>query len=377
MKRAAGCVTLWILLLRLGGAGAAAAAPPQGTTFEVVARDPGARMERLSEDVYAIIHERATEEWPHGNSGVVVGSDAVLVIDSNYLPARAQADIELIRSVTDKPVRYLVNTHWHGDHTHGNGVYRDAFPGLTILGQRENRSFIELNLVKLPAGAIAPESAKRKALLDLEAKLSAAKEGGGEALSADAAAALARNVEERRAELRELAKVKVAPPNLLFDQELILELGGEQRVELRNQGRANSPNDVTIYLPRQRVLFTGDILVNPLPYVGGSFPGPWVEVLRRLEGIPVAALVPGHGPVMRDHTYTRTVREVFETARDRIEVLYRQGKNLEEAQKTVDLADQRRRFLNRQGNPYSEPVWQGWTKTLVERMTQCVHGYQC
>ena len=80
---------------------------------------------------------------------------------------------------------------------------------------------------------------------------------------------------------------------------------------------------------------------------------------------------------MRDHAYTRTVREVFETTRDRIEALYRQGKNLDEAQTAVDIADQRPRFLNRQGKPYSEPVWQGWTKTLVERMTQCVHGYQC
>src|SRR5262245_3767601 len=73
-------------------------------------RDAGARMERIGERVYAIIHDDATEEWPHGNTGVIVGDTGVLVIDATYLPSRARADIALIRSVTDQPVRYLAYT---------------------------------------------------------------------------------------------------------------------------------------------------------------------------------------------------------------------------------------------------------------------------
>src|ERR1700757_4550064 len=64
------------------------------------ARDAGARMERVAENVYAIIHDDATDEWPHGNTGVVVTDAGVLVIDATYLPSRARADIALIRSVT-------------------------------------------------------------------------------------------------------------------------------------------------------------------------------------------------------------------------------------------------------------------------------------
>jgi glyoxylase-like metal-dependent hydrolase (beta-lactamase superfamily II) len=171
--------------------------------------------------------------------------------------------------------------------------------------------------------------------------------------------------------------VKAVPPTVLFDDSLRLDLGPGRRVELRNRGRANSPNDVTVYLPEQRILFTGDILVSPLPYVGGSNPGPWIQVLRELEAIPVQAIVPGHGAVQADHGYTRTVREVFEATRARIEALYRDGKRLPEAREQVDISDLRGRFRNRRGELFSPEDWKDWSTELVARMVQCVHGYEC
>jgi cyclase len=93
----------------------------------------------------------------------------------------------------------------------------------------------------------------------------------------------------------------------VFDRAMTPRLG-TRRVELVDRGRANSPHDVTMYLPEERVLFAGDVLVqSPLPYTGMSWPVPWIEVFKELEKVPVAALVPGHGPVMRDHRYTRQV----------------------------------------------------------------------
>ena len=74
---------------------------------------PGARLERIADGVYAIIHDAADEQFPSGNTGVVIGDDGVLVIDATYLPSHAKGDIALIRSLTDKPVRYLVITHLH------------------------------------------------------------------------------------------------------------------------------------------------------------------------------------------------------------------------------------------------------------------------
>ena len=137
-------------------AAALAYAPPAALAQASLPRDSTARVERLADGVYAIIHDDATDQWPHGNTGVVVSDDGVLVVDATYLPSRARADIALIRRLTDRPVRYLVNTHWHMDHTHGNEAYRDAFPGLTIVTERQTRTFSELNTRRYDGDSCAP-----------------------------------------------------------------------------------------------------------------------------------------------------------------------------------------------------------------------------
>ena len=342
----------------------------------VAARDATARMERIADGVYAIIHDRATEDWPHGNTGVVVGDDGVLVVDATFYPSRARADIALIRQVTNKPVRYLVNTHWHGDHTHGNGAYRDAFPGIAIVGARPNRAFIELNLARYPRGATAPGSTTRAALARLEERLASGSDSAGRRLSPAEQGALAVNVRERKTQLEELAAVAVAPPDLLFDRELTLTLGRRRRVVLRDWDRANSPHDVTAYLPDERVLFAGDILVHPVPYAMASHPVPWIDVLRQVEALPVAAVVPGHGPVLRDHGYTRQVRELFEAAAARVTALLREGKTNEQAQREVRLDDFRARFVGTDAD--AGDLWDySIQNALIERTIQCVTGYRC
>src|SRR6185369_17286347 len=81
------------------------------------------RITRLAEGVYTIRHPDPTDDFPDGNTTVVIGGDSVLVVDTCYLPSSARSDIALIKSWTDKPVRYIVNTHWHYDHNNGNSAY--------------------------------------------------------------------------------------------------------------------------------------------------------------------------------------------------------------------------------------------------------------
>jgi glyoxylase-like metal-dependent hydrolase (beta-lactamase superfamily II) len=360
------------------------AAPAAGGAQEraIVARDADARVERLAPDVYAIIHQDATTdwetgttEWPHGNTGVIVGTDGVLVVDATYLPARARADIALIRTLTDKPVRYLVNTHWHGDHTHGNGVYRDEFPGITIIGQEANRRWIATNLARYPAVVANGASGKQASIASLEALLGAGQDSTGKKFTDTQKQLIADNIARRKHELEEFRKIQIVPPTLLFGETMTVYLG-ERRVELRNQGRANSPADVTVYLPAEKVLFTGDIVVHPVPYVGASHPLPWIDVLAGIERMDVAALVPGHGPVMSDMRYVRLVRELFESARDQVAALQEKGVLLDSIVKTVTLDDFRSRFVT-PGDPALPGHWYGTPAVLVERMHQCVQGYRC
>jgi cyclase len=346
-------------------------------TPDVVARDSGAVMERVAAGAYAIIHDDATDEWPNGNVGVIVGDDAVLVIDSNYLPSRAALDIALIRRVTDRPVRYLLNTHWHGDHTHGNGVYRDAFPGLTILGPRESAGFIALNQLKLPTAGIAPNSAKRKSLAQLETQLARGRDSAGKSLSDSVRRELSATIRLRRDELTQLARVAVAPPNLLFERALALDLG-HRKVDIRNMGPANSPADVIVYIPAERVLFTGDIEVLPVPYALLTSPLPWMNVLRTLaEEYPVAALVPGHGPVQADHAYTKRVLRVFESIRAQVDSLFRLGYNLDRTVAAVDVRAMRAEFPQLDGSPTPVIWWDEFAQAVARQTAECVQGYRC
>jgi glyoxylase-like metal-dependent hydrolase (beta-lactamase superfamily II) len=336
-------------------------------------RDAGARMEQVADGVYAIIHDDATDEWPHGNTGVVVGEHSVLVVDATYLPSRASADIALIRSVTDEPIRYLAYTHWHFDHNNGAIAYKEAYPDLAIVSERETRDFVVLNGTWWARRSIRTDQPKMVALAELEKQLAARAGPEGDRLSPDAIGTLERAIQRRRAELEELGTLTVVAPNVVFDRELTLDLGG-RLVQLRDWGRANSPHDVTIFVPDARVLFAGDILVQaPVPYFTESWPVPWIDVLRQIEAVPAAAIVPGHGPVFRDHTYTRQVRAVLEAVTARVAAMAKQGRSLDEIQNELDLSDVRAPVAAWSGTERDED-WEVTTRTLIERAWRGVRG---
>ena len=110
---------------------------------------------QIAEGVWAIRHPHAPDGFPQGNTTVVLGRREALVVDAPYLPSAARADAAEIRKLTKKPVRWLVNTHWHPDHTRANAVYASEFPGLSIVAQRETVELLQRyeppNLARYPS----------------------------------------------------------------------------------------------------------------------------------------------------------------------------------------------------------------------------------
>jgi cyclase len=334
--------------------------------------DTGARMERVADGVYAIIHDDATDQWPHGNTGVIVGSAGVLVVDACYLPSRARADIALIRRVTSRPVRYLVYTHWHFDHNNGASAYVAAYPGVQIVSERESAGWIPLNATYWSRFSTRPDSPRRAALAALEREVSTGADSAGHALTAEERRRKARAVAQRKAELEELATVIPMPPTLRFEGALTLDVG--RRVELRDRGRANSPHDVTIWLPADSVLFTGDIVVqSPLPYVGASWPVPWIRVLGDIEAEPARTLVPGHGPVMHDMSYLRQVRALLGAGTSAARTRALEGRSLDWLQDSVHL-DEVRRATPAWQDPSLDEDWRETVRILLERAWRGVRG---
>ena len=109
---------------------------------------------KIADGIHAIRHQDAPNGFPQGNTTVIIGDRDVLVVDSCYLPSSAREDIAQIRQWTDKPVRYLLNTHWHADHSRGNGAYADAFPSISIISQTATRELIKGYYADHPENAV-------------------------------------------------------------------------------------------------------------------------------------------------------------------------------------------------------------------------------
>ena len=345
-----------------------------GQSVAIPAKSNGASMERIANDVYAIIHDDATDEWPHGNTGVIVGNDAVLVVDACYLPSMAREDIRMIKSITKKPVKYLVFTHWHFDHNNGTIAYKDSFPGITVISERESQKFIELNAVWWSRRSAANGSTKRVGLAELEAQLASGRDTSGALLPKEKLDKLRTTINQRQNELNELSELKVITPDKTFNGSMIIDLGNK-KVEIRDRGKANSPHDVTIYVSGDQVLFTGDILVqSPLPYLGSSWPVYWVKVLSEMEKIPIKAMVMGHGPVQKNHNYTRQVREFLESTMKKVEALIRQGKTIEQVQEAINMDEFKKGPWNPSVQGFLEEDWKYNLNTITERIWRGIRG---
>ena len=337
------------------------------------AQDAGARIERVADGIYAIIHDNATEDWPNSNTGVVVGENGVLVVDATYLPSRARADIALIKSITDKPVRYLVITHLHRDHTGGASAYRDAFQGVVVLSGRDTREFIAINRAATARSGAASNSPLRARLAMLERQLANGNDSAGAPLPPGIKAALATNVAQRRTELADLEAMRVIVPDAAVSSALDLYLGATHII-IQNRGRANSPDDVTVLVPDARVLFTGDVVVQaPLPYTGATWPVEWARVLRDIEISAPLGIVPGHGPVMHDLTYVSGMRRLIESVNAQVASMLKEGSTLDQMKQRVDVASVRSSVAAWQGTELDND-WRVTINALVERAWHALRG---
>jgi cyclase len=228
----------------------------------------------ISKHVYAFIATGPTPVEGHGaNSGFVVGSNGVLVVDSRYTPALAEDLLRAIRSVTSAPIRYVVDTSYHPDHAWGNSVFKAQ--GATIIARPETR---EALLTYSPV------------YLDFYREHS--KEG------------------------YDLIKdVTIVPPDTIFNDGETIDLGGV-KVVLRYFGPAHTAGDAVVLVRHDGVLFTGGLAANGY-HLNMADPGAdydnWLRTLDRLGDLKVRYVVPGRGEICgkadleTDKSYIKTL----------------------------------------------------------------------
>ncbi len=246
---------------------------------------------QLAEGIYVIRHPDAPDGFPQGNTTVVIGDESVLVVDSCYLPSSAREDIAQIRQWTTKPVRYLVNTHWHYDHQLGNGEYAAAFPGLDLIAHTETRNQIR---------GYNPGWFERYPKLGTRYQqiLEAGKLSNGTPLTDGLREQIKQIMANRGPVVEEFKSSPGRVPNVTFEHEFVADLG-HREVRVLHLGRGNTAGDAVVFVPTEHILATGDLFDSPVPYIGSGYPFDQVVTLEKLLQLDAAAFIPGHGDVLR------------------------------------------------------------------------------
>ena len=224
------------------------------------------------------------------NQGWVIFRDYVLIIDANF-PGQSEAVLKAIRKTTDKPIRFVFDTHYHGDHADGNMQY--VAEGATIIASERSQVLFETK------GRAGFEKAK-----------------------VDRAS--------------EYSQLSYEVPSLHFSHKLIFD-DGDQRVELIYFGHAHTAGDAVAWLPKHGVLFTGDACVNgPFNYTGDSDTASWIATLSSMQELGVKQLCPGHGETGGPEVVANQKR-YFVELRSEVSRLIAANKSLDEIKKEIEI----------------------------------------
>jgi glyoxylase-like metal-dependent hydrolase (beta-lactamase superfamily II) len=285
---------------------------------------------KLAEGIYEIRHPDAPDTFPQGNTTVIIGERGVFVVDSCLLPSSAREDIAQIKKWTDKPVMFLLNTHWHFDHTLGNATYAAAYPGIQIVAHAHTRQ----EIAEFNPGAVEHYPQRRERFKKI---LDSGKDQDGKPLSDADRRDYEQSLAGLDAVLAEFKDAKQLTPNVSYDHEMTVDLGNRE-LQIKFLGRANTAGDSVVYLPKEKIVITGDILDHPVPYMFGGFPADFPKTLRALRELDATTIIPGHGDVQHDKTYIDQVIAMMETANAEIRREIDQQKRLNEVQEQAPKA---------------------------------------
>lgn len=292
------------------------------------------------------------------NSIAVIGDTGVLLFDTTTRPSTARRILAEIRALTAKPVRWVVNSHWHPDHWSGNEVFAAANPDLEIIATEQMRDFM-LTLTPffgdyIPKGVPAQE----KAVAELVAS---GKDEVGAPLTPESRAKLELELQQVRDMAAEQAKLRRTYPNLTYTDRMVVRRGGREFHLISVTGDAEATT--VLYMPRERLLLTGDAVSYPLPYHTPPL-SRHARSLRDLARLDTAIIVPGHGPAFRDKAYLLLQAELFEAVVARTQAALRGGATtIDQVQKAVSFDDFRPRFAR--GDPRLDLYFPQFTSGMV------------
>ena len=302
---------------------AAAASPfpvTQGKTYE---------FEKVADGIYY------ATGGPGSNNVVIVNDQDVFLVDDGTSPAAARALLADIKLLTPKPVRQVVNTHFHYDHTAGNQVFG---PEVQIIANQFVRQAIMTFDVLHREPYVTSQGARVPALIDsLNKQIAAEKDAAKKA-------GLQKQLVSAQGELRDLQEIKPTPPNVTYDSKLILQKGSRE-IQLLFLGRGHTGGDTFVYLPKEKIICTGDEEEGArLAYMGDAYFDEWITTLDHVKQIDFNLVLPGHGVAFRDKDIITSFQSYLKDLIAKGAALKKQGVSADEAAKRIDMTSHAKDF---------------------------------
>jgi cyclase len=284
---------------------------------------------KIAEGVYLFTTTPYADVGFCGNSVAILGSGGVLVFDSGSTPETAQNILAEIRKLTDQPIRYLVNSHWHWDHWGGNQVFLEANPGLQIISHEKNREMMANVEPRWNEHGLKEDLPHF--LDDFEKQVAAARAKGvpeERIKAAEQRLATGRNFLKQKQSLRKTL------PNVTFSDSITLHVGGREIRILH--ARAITPGDTYVYLPAEKILITGDILLDPYPYaIGGTYPAEWLVILKQFAVLKPSWIIPGHGDAQEGDKLLSNTIQLFSAALSKVKDAKASGLSADQATESL------------------------------------------
>ena len=247
---------------------------------------PTHRFEKLAPGVH--FATGAGPVFTLSNALVIEDDTGVTVVDSHVTPAATRALIAAMKTITSKPITTVINTHYHFDHAHGNL----AFPaGVTIIGHEFTRA-------KLAGDPMNERTYKFFSKLFADNAV-AMKKQVAEVKDPTAKASLEEQATAMANFVRDDKETRPVPPTVTLNDRMTLYRGARE-IQLLFLGRGHTGGDIVVFLPKERIVFTGDLLLQGPSYMGDAYLDEWVATIDKVKALEFDVVVPGHGEPFKD-----------------------------------------------------------------------------
>ena len=297
-------------------------------------------IQKVAEGVYfAKAHAQAEI---NSNSAIFVNSNDVLVVDAHSKPSAAASLIAQIKKeVTSKPVRYVVNSHFHWDHTQGDHAYRAAESKIDFIASQTTKQLMSDLGQK-----------RRKESIDAVPKqIDTLRERASKSNSQQEKAFCADQIRQLRAYQAELQNYTLELPTITFDKSYVLKDKAHD-LSIEFHGRAHTAGDVVVFCPQKQVVATGDMIHGFLPFLADGFPTSWPKTIDSVGELSFGQVLPGHGPLHSNRQPMTGLRNYIEELCEKVAQGKKAGESVAELQKTITVAS----LKSMQSNDYAAYV---------------------